>query len=66
MNPVVKIILIAIAALVALNIALMILKVAVLLVFKIAIPVLILGGIAYVAYNYFNGKALMGGRRTLP
>jgi len=33
---------------------------------KIAIPVLIVGGIVYVIYRASGGKALTGGRRTLP
>jgi hypothetical protein len=32
----------------------------------IAIPVLVIGGIAYAAYTLFGRKALGGGRRTLP
>jgi hypothetical protein len=33
---------------------------------KIAVPVLVLGGIAYVVYQASNGKSLTGGRKTLP
>ena len=33
---------------------------------KIAIPVLIVGGVGYAIYRASGGKALMGGRKTLP
>ena len=33
---------------------------------SIAVPVLIIGGIAYGIYRFSGGKALMGGRKTLP
>lgn len=37
------------------------------LVLKVAIPVLIIGGVVYVVYRASGGKALMGGgRRSLP
>jgi hypothetical protein len=36
------------------------------LVFKLAVPVLVIGGILYVVYRATGGKALGGGRRTLP
>ncbi len=33
---------------------------------SVAIPILIVGGIAYGVYRYSGGKPLMGGRKTLP
>ena len=36
------------------------------LAFAIAIPVLVVGGIGYAVYRYSGGKALMGGKKTLP
>jgi predicted RND superfamily exporter protein len=36
------------------------------LALNIAIPVLIVGGIGYAIYRATGGKALMGGRKTLP
>jgi hypothetical protein len=36
------------------------------LAFKILIPAIVIGGILYVVYRANGGKALGGGRRTLP
>jgi hypothetical protein len=36
------------------------------LALKIAIPVLIVGGVGYMIYRASGGRALMGGRKTLP
>jgi hypothetical protein len=47
-------------------IALKIVSFVTVLLFKIAIPVLILGGIGYAIYRTNGGRALMGGRKTLP
>ena len=36
------------------------------LAISVAVPVLIVGGIAYAIYHYSGGRALMGGKKTLP
>jgi hypothetical protein len=66
MNNVLRIILTVIAVVLGIKIALWVVSAALALVFKIAIPVLILGGIAYVVYSASGGKSLLGGRKTLP
>lgn len=33
---------------------------------KIVVPILIVGGVVYGVYRLSGGKALMGGRKTLP
>lgn len=33
---------------------------------KVVVPVILVGGIVYVVYRASSGKALMGGRKTLP
>jgi predicted RND superfamily exporter protein len=39
---------------------------AVALAIKLAVPVLIVGGIGYMIYRSSTGKPLLGGRKTLP
>jgi hypothetical protein len=36
------------------------------LAISVAIPVLVIGGIGYAIYRYNGGRALMGGKKTLP
>ena len=36
------------------------------LAISVAVPVLVIGGIGYAIYHYSGGRALMGGKKTLP
>jgi FtsH-binding integral membrane protein len=51
-----------VALIIAYKIAMMVFHFAI----SVAVPILIVGGIAYGVYRYSGGKPLMGGRKTLP
>jgi len=67
MNNILKIVLLVVAAYIGLHLAFAVLTGLVALVLKVAIPILVVGGILYVVFSMSDKRALGGGRkRFLP
>lgn len=66
MSDTTKNILKLIGVVIALFVAYKLVMYGVALLLKVAIPVLIIGAVVYGVYRMSGGKALTGGRRTLP
>lgn len=65
-SPIRQILLTVIALVVGFWALKVVLHAALVLIFQVAVPVLVVGGLAYGAYRLFGPKALGSGRRMLP